>query len=273
MTTSQLDDAFEAYLAGRLVPAEAAPLALFADSVREMSARPGRPSAGLAELLVTGLLTGSVDGSTEPAPTARGAAATALPGRSRRRSRMFTVLAAGLAKFASAGAVAHATAGVGVALAGVTSAGAAGVLPAPIQDGVATTIEAVTPFELPDSADDRASLPEQAGVPETGAPDELPGPADIPAGPDFGTSVSDDAQDGGVDGGQVSSDARATHQPEQPSATTAVPERPAAPAPAGEGPARAPKAPASAPQAPAPAPAPAAEAPAGGQAQGGTGRP
>lgn len=188
---------------------------------------------------------------------------------------MFTILAAGLAKFASAGAVAHATAGVGIALAGVTSAGAAGVLPGPLQDGVATTIEAVTPFELPNSGDAQASLPELADVPEVDEPDELPTPADIPAESEFGTSVSGDAQDGGVDGGQVSSDARTTQRPEQPAASTAAPERPAAPAPATQGPARATEAPASGPQTPAPAPAPAPvpahDAPTGGQSQGYTG--
>ncbi|MDP5184729.1 hypothetical protein QOZ88_19005 [Blastococcus sp. BMG 814] len=151
MTTSQLDEAFEAYLAGRPVPAEEASLMAFADSVREMSSRPARPNAALAELLTTGLLT--VPALAETVPTARGAASTALPGRPRRRNRMFTVLAAAVAKFASAGAVAQASAGLGAALVGVSTAGVAGVLPAPVQDGVATTIEAVTPFDLPDSTD------------------------------------------------------------------------------------------------------------------------
>src|SRR3712207_1097413 len=153
MTTSQLDDAFDAYLAGRPVPAEVAAIAEFADSVRAMSARPGRPSAGLAELLTTGLLPGAAAPSAAPVPPPR-KAATAAPGRRTRRSRMFTVLAAAVAKFASVGAVPQATAGVGVALVTVGSAGAAGVLPAPLQDGVATTIEAVTPFNLPHSADE-----------------------------------------------------------------------------------------------------------------------
>ncbi|MDK3255003.1 hypothetical protein [Blastococcus capsensis] len=274
MTTSQLDDAFEAYLAGRPVPVQAASLAQFADSVREMSSRSGRPSAGLAELLASGLLTDSVDASAESAPTARGAAQPALPGRSRRRPRMFTILAAAAAKFGAAGAVAQAAAGLGFAAAGVTSAGAFGVLPGPVQDGVATTIEAVTPFDLPDSTDEQ-SAEEAAPLSEDPATDEQPqtgtGPADIPPLPDFGTSVSEDAQDGGVDGAQVSDDARATHQPEQ----AGAPEQTRAPAD------QAPERPATQPE-PAPRPAPverpaaggdAATAPSVGQPQSGTGRP
>ena len=57
------------------------------------------------------------------------------------------------AKIAGANTVAQAAAGLGIAVAGVTGAGAAGILPGPVQDGVAGAIEAVTPFEPPDSGD------------------------------------------------------------------------------------------------------------------------
>jgi hypothetical protein len=57
------------------------------------------------------------------------------------------------AKIAGANTVAQAAAGLGIAVAGVTGAGAAGILPGPVQDGVAGAIEAVTPFEAPDSGD------------------------------------------------------------------------------------------------------------------------
>jgi hypothetical protein len=70
---------------------------------------------------------------------------------------LFESIAAVVAKVASASTVAQATAGLGIAVVGVTGAGAAGILPAPVQDGVATTVEAVTPFDLPQSMDDRIS--------------------------------------------------------------------------------------------------------------------
>ena len=68
-------------------------------------------------------------------------------------------IAALVAKVASASTVAQATAGLGIAVAGVTGAGAAGVLPGPVQDTVAGAVEAVTPFELPHSADDASGRP------------------------------------------------------------------------------------------------------------------
>ena len=56
------------------------------------------------------------------------------------------------AKIAGANTVAQAAAGLGIAVAGVTGAGVAGILPGPVQDGVAGAIEAVTPFEAPTRA-------------------------------------------------------------------------------------------------------------------------
>ncbi|MGY1722974.1 hypothetical protein [Blastococcus sp. SYSU DS0533] len=68
-------------------------------------------------------------------------------------------LAALAAKFAGASTVAQVATGVGIATAGVTGAGAVGVLPAPVQDAVASTVEAVTPFEVPDSGDGATTEP------------------------------------------------------------------------------------------------------------------
>src|SRR4051794_25984925 len=62
-------------------------------------------------------------------------------------------VAALAAKVAGASTVAQVAAGLGIAVAGVTGAGAAGVLPGPVQDGVAGAVESVTPFDLPGSAD------------------------------------------------------------------------------------------------------------------------
>jgi hypothetical protein len=87
-------------------------------------------------------------------------------------------LAALAAKIASASTVAQATAGLGIAVAGVTGAGAAGVLPGPLQDGVATTVEAVTPFDLPHSVDDRITGIDDRH--ETRSADDVDLPSTVP---------------------------------------------------------------------------------------------
>jgi hypothetical protein len=143
-----VEDAFEAYLAGRPVLDEGAALAFFAGAVRASATQPGRPNAALAELLATGLLADQPSPSTR---TARSAGAPPSRGtriRNRRRIAMF--FPALLAKFLSAGAVAQAAAGAGVALVAMTGAGAVGVLPDPVQDTVAVAVETVTPFDLPE---------------------------------------------------------------------------------------------------------------------------
>src|SRR4051795_10055357 len=95
-------------------------------------------------------------------------------------------IAAVVTKIASASTVAQIATGLGVTVAGVTGAGAAGVLPGPIQDGVAGAVEAVTPFDVPDSADARvtgADDPAQPVVPPTTpSPEDTPAPSptDIP---------------------------------------------------------------------------------------------
>ena len=85
---------------------------------------------------------------------------------------MFLVEALGAltAKVAAASTVSQAVAGLGIAVAGVTGAGAAGVLPPPVQDVVAGTVEVVSPFDLPDSAD--AAETDDSG---TDSPDDARG--------------------------------------------------------------------------------------------------
>ena len=67
---SAVEDAFEAYLAGRPVPEGAAGLAAFAEAVRATATLPGRPTAALAELLATGLLTDQSSPSVRTATSA-----------------------------------------------------------------------------------------------------------------------------------------------------------------------------------------------------------
>ena len=204
MTDDCFDDAFDALLAGRAVPAEAASLDVFVNGVQAVATRPGRPSPQLAEMLTGGLAaapeTGALPAVSVP-PTAR----ASRPTRRRR-----TVLA-GLA------------AGFGLAFVGVTGAGAAGVLPDPIQGGVSGALEAVTPVEAADAVDDAPAVDDRRGAEQgdTGRAAPAVGtPAGAPAAEEFGGRVSEDAKGGGVDGPAVSSEARDRGRPDAPGRST-----------------------------------------------------
>jgi hypothetical protein len=158
-----VEDAFEAYLAGRPVPDGGAALASFAGAVRATATQPGRPNTALAELLATGL---PADQPTPSTRTARSAGAPPSRGtRNRNRRRFAMFFPALLAKFLSAGAVAQATAGAGAVVVVVTGAGVVGVLPGPVQDTVATVVETVTPLDL--EGGDKTGR--KAGEDQTGA--------------------------------------------------------------------------------------------------------
>ncbi|MGY1802742.1 hypothetical protein ACI78T_05605 [Blastococcus sp. SYSU D00922] len=161
-----VEDAFEAYLAGRPVPDEGAALASFAGAVRATATRPGRPNAALAELLATGLL---ADQSSPSARTARsdGSAPSRRAARIRNRRRFAMLFPALLAKVASAGAVAQATAGAGAVVVAVTGAGIVGVLPDPVQDSVASVVETITPLDI-EGGDETADVTVQD---DEGTPD------------------------------------------------------------------------------------------------------
>jgi hypothetical protein len=89
---------------------------------------------------------------------------------------LLDALATAVAKVVWASTVAQVATGLGLTVAGVTGSGADGVLPGPVQDGVAGAIEAVTPFDVPDSADAVAS-------PVTRTEDDPASPTTIPALP------------------------------------------------------------------------------------------
>jgi hypothetical protein len=216
MTTaadSATEKAFEAVLAGRAVPPGTPGLGAmtaFTEAVRATATQPGRPSAALAELLASGLL---VD---QPSPSARTAK------RRRRRMWFFSAI---LAKIAGASAVAQAATGAGIVLVGFTGAGAAGVLPSPVQHTFATVVSSVTPLTAPDpSAAADTTAPTDTTSPtdtsttaatSTEATDstdatQAAAPADKPAGFDcdltqpFGACVSEHAKDGTLPAGGVS---------------------------------------------------------------------
>lgn len=194
-----VEDAFEAYLAGRPVPDAGAALASFAGAVRATATQPGRPDAALAELLATGLP------AAQPSPSTRTARSAGTPPsrgtriRNRRRHAMF--FPALIAKFLSAGAVAQAATGAGAALVVVTGAGVVGVLPDPVQDTVATAVETVTPLDLEggDETDTDGTGADAGAVPAatatTTAPAEPTG-----AAPTEGAFDPDLWDDGPVDG-------------------------------------------------------------------------
>jgi hypothetical protein len=123
-----VEEAFEAYLAGRPVPGDAGDsvhaVTAFSEAVRASATGPGRPNAALAELLATGLL------ADQPSPSIRAARSAGSPSsrgasRIRRRRRFAMFFPALLAKMLSAGAVAQAATGAGIVLVVATGAGAA----------------------------------------------------------------------------------------------------------------------------------------------------
>ena len=199
MTTAADDrasgDAFEALLAGRSVPGGAAGLAAFTGAVRRAAASPGRPSAALAELLSTGLLTDQSSPSTRTAPTA---GTERSRGRTRRR---FPVIATALiAKFLSAGAIAQAAAGAGVVVVVTAGAGTVGVLP----DDAQTVFSDVTGIAEVDEEPTGEPLPptEEVVTPVEGDPSDPLDPADPtptdplePTEPAEPTPVGEDLED------------------------------------------------------------------------------
>jgi hypothetical protein len=238
---SAVEEAFEACLAGRVVPAAGTGLASFADAVRASATEPGRPSGALADLLATGLLTDL------PSPSTR----TARPARGRRR-RIRMLLPALIAKIASAGMAAKAATGAGIVIVGLTSAGFTGSLPDPAQHTFATVVDSVTPLTAPDpeapadpttattpatttatTTDDKAAT---TGTGTDGADDVTGDDSGEPAHPsNFGGTVSSDAKDGGVDGQQVSQEAHDKNRDRKGGSAVVAPSpSPSAPAEAGD---------------------------------------
>jgi hypothetical protein len=207
-----VEKAFEAFLAGRSGDPAAEGLTAFAQGVRACAMRPPRPSAALAELLATGLLT---DQSSVPAPRAA---------RTRRR-RPRMIASALFAKIASAGLAAKAATVTGVVVVGFSTAGFTGALPASAQHAFATVVDHVTPLSAPDRetgtteptgepAATTTAEPSEGDDGETGTantstvsttPPSLPA-QQTPDHPDnFGGTVSSLAHEGETAGGAASS--------------------------------------------------------------------
>jgi hypothetical protein len=193
MTTAADDSAdeiaFEAFLAGRPVPAEAdggsPAVTAFAGAVRATATAPGRPNTALAELLATGLLTDQSSPSTRTAPSAGRS-----PRRSRVRRRRFAMFfPALLAKFLSAGAVAQAASGVGIALVAFTGAGATGML----GDDVQTTLTSVVDASDEVAPQDDTALPGDGTTTNPGVVDSTNGETALPVAEAFDAQAWKDA--------------------------------------------------------------------------------
>jgi hypothetical protein len=238
MTTAADDTAdeaaFEAFLAGRPVPAEAdggpSAVVAFAGAVRATATLPGRPNAALADLLTTGLLTDQSSPSTRTAPSA---GRSPRRSRIRRRRRFAMFFPALLAKFLSAGALAQAASGAGIALVAFTGAGVAGVLPEPVQETFSSVVgtEAVS---------DEPTAPEDATGTETDdvtgdvtgedtsdvvAPAGDPEPTDafeLDPSKSFGEQISGRVVHGEIDGRKVSDWAHDRNE-QRKAGTTAAP--------------------------------------------------
>ena len=217
MTTAADDTAdeaaFEAFLAGRPVPAEAdggtSAVLAFAGAVRATATLPGRPSAGLAELLATGLLT---DQSSPSIRTAPSAGSSPRRSRVRRRRRLAMFFPALLAKFLSAGAMAQAASGAGIVLVAFTGAGVAGVLPGPVQDtfsSVVSTETAADETTVPEDADGTVTedvtedATEDAAV-STDVAEPTEGGFELDPEQSFGEQIHGRVDHGRIDGRKVS---------------------------------------------------------------------
>lgn len=237
------DDAIDAIVAGDTSDEVLGP---FVDDVAYAASGPAPvPSRLLATMLATGLSTENGDLPARAASNVTGPA-TQAAGLPKRRKRMpIPQFIAGLSLF---GKVAL---GVGVAAAATGGAGAAGVLPGPVQHAVASSVDAVTPFSFPDKANDHATVGDQTSTdahdtttgvdghqvsddaknnpnkPDTPGKPETPGKSDAtgptgashatgatgPGEHGIGGTVSADAKTGGVDGATVSSEAKAQEHP------------------------------------------------------------
>jgi hypothetical protein len=152
-------------------------VARFAAALRNAAVASPRPSAELAALLAEGLSPAEFD-----------AVASSSSANRQPKKRKRTVLETALAKLASLGLAAKATAAVAALLAATTGAGAAGALPNSIQQAAADVVSAVSPFEIP--------RPEDAVAPaDAGAPGDVNIPTDgDPEANDHGQAVSDTAR-------------------------------------------------------------------------------
>jgi len=189
MTGDRIDDGtVEALLTGRRAVATEPQLSAFTAAARQAGTRPATPSRRLAAMLTTGVFTDKgnlpATAASNVAGPAAGRQVSGLPKWRRKKMAIEAAFATLAGKVAALGAAAKAAAASTVAVAAFGGAGAAGVLPAAVQEPFDRTVR-------PAVSDDKTG-------------DRKPA---VPS-PSFGTRVSEDAKDGGVDGRQISEDAK-----------------------------------------------------------------
>jgi len=155
------DDAIEAIFAGNTHEAHLGDLAAFVSDVRVSAGAVPIPSPALAAALVAGFSTDKGALPTTAASNVHGPVrqVSGLPKWRVLRMKIQGVLA-GLGVF---GKVAL---GASLAAAATTGAGAAGILPGPVQHVVATTVDAVTPFHLPGGGQSHVAFGRAVELPE-----------------------------------------------------------------------------------------------------------
>jgi hypothetical protein len=170
------DDAIEAVLQGEQVDERFEPFVTFAHKVRAARASEPVPPASV-ELLA--LLEGTEPVALRPVldPSRASSPRTGRSRRSPRRKRVpfASGLASASAKLAGLGALTKIGLGTSVALASVTAAGAAGVMPESANDAVRGAIETVTPVEFPTDADHDVRVTNRTGVDGTDTETEVDG--------------------------------------------------------------------------------------------------
>jgi hypothetical protein len=183
-TTRQIDDTTaEMLLTGGPVEHEFEALVPVVQAYRALGRQQVAPRGELAARMATGVFTSHASPGRVVVSQLERRGRSAMAKGKWRRARMAIIsgLAAAAAKVAGLSAVAKASAGLTVAAASIGTAGVAGVLPDPVQDRFDTVVETVIPDE------------------STATPD---------GNSDFGERVSEDARDGGVDGEEISEEAR-----------------------------------------------------------------
>ncbi|HVA41908.1 MAG TPA: hypothetical protein VNF50_00330 [Acidimicrobiales bacterium] len=157
-----LDDrAVEAFFAGRNLPADEELLGAFAQSVRAFSHQPApTPRGELAAVLMNGLTIEKGDLPVTAVSNVTGPQleASGLPKWRRPRMTVSALLSALMTKLGALGLAAKAGLLIALTAAGVTAAGAAGALPAPVQNVVSHAVSDVTPFSLPTTANSHAAF-------------------------------------------------------------------------------------------------------------------
>ena len=155
------DEAIEAIFTGTTREAHLADLTAFVSDVRVSAETAHSPSPALAAALAAGF---STDKGARPATAASNVHGPARQVSGLPKWRKLKMKIQGL--LAGLGVAGKVALGASLAAAATTGAGAAGILPGPVQHIVATTVGSVTPFHMPDDGASSAGSPLEGALPE-----------------------------------------------------------------------------------------------------------